>query len=345
MSLKHLQLHKIFTTSTANDTEASTHCSHCQSSPSTLTNSRRNCVHHLKKSAKRFGSSNNTMLYKFLLIYALVFLAFNPLILCMRHQDVVATNVATISLTTPSTNSIDTSESLLKSESSSDVVEGEDDSEDEDWDDDQNYAAPSRDEVAQEYQKQLKAYAKNTQLQNEMKNSFASTVKPRRTTEGSCLSTACLARKDIEEASTESIRKHILMKLGMEHEPNITNYPKLTEEFRERLCKKMNISPKNCLGKKPSNVEYQSDDPLGSQSEDYESDRDVVTAEEDVQFLSFENRIYAFPSSEYYRIIHSSTFAFERSAGWLIPPFFRWSNPSTSTPTPLFSVFIAKNSC
>lgn len=236
------------------------------------------------------------MLYKFLLIYVLVFVAFSPFILCMRHPEMPS--VSGLSQVTPSTNSIDAKEPLHgKSESSSieDSLPDEDD-----WDDDQNYAAPSKDEVEQEYQKQFKAFAKKTQQKNEARNSIATTVKPRRTTEGSCSSSACIARKDIEEASTESIRKHILMKLGMDHEPNTTSYPKLSEEFRESLCKKMNISPENCLGKKPPNVEYQSDYPIDMHYEDYESDRDVVTAEEEVQFLSFENRIYAFPSSEYY---------------------------------------------
>lgn len=227
------------------------------------------------------------MLQKFLLIYALIFIIFSPLILCMQHQDVPI--VSALSSATPSTNSIDVKSEIIIDDSLP---------EDDDWDDDRNYGAPSKDEVAEEYQKQFKAFAKKTQLKNEVKNSIATTVKPRRTTEGSCSSTACRARKDIEEASTESIRKHILMKLGMEHTPNITNYPKLTEEFLEHLCKKMNVSPENCLGKKPSNVEYQSDDPIDTHYEDYD-DRDVVTAEEDVQFLSFENRIYAFPSSEY----------------------------------------------
>lgn len=220
---------------------------------------------------------------------------FSPNILCMRHPEVPSVSV--LSQATPSTNSIDTKETLHGQSESSSMEDNL--PEDDDWDDDQNYAAPSKDEVEQEYHKQFKAFAKKTQQKNEAKNSIATTVKPRRTTEGSCSSSACMARKDIEEASTQSIRKHILMKLGMDHEPNSTNYPKLTEEFRERLCKKMNISPENCLGKKPANVEYQSDYPIDMQDDDYESDRDVVTADEEVQFLSFENRIYAFPSSKY----------------------------------------------
>lgn len=205
----------------------------------------------------------------------------------MQHQDMSNVTAAS-SLATPSTNSIDPNDD--KNESLESEIPSS-----EELDDDQNYAIPSKQEVEQEYMKQFNAFAKKTpQTQHNDVHTFATTVKPRRTFEGSCQSTSCLLRKDIEEASTQSIRKHILMKLGMDHEPNITTYPKLTDQFREMLCKRMNISPENCLGKKSHNVEYQSDDP---NEEIYENDRDVVTAEEDVQFLSFENRIYAFPST------------------------------------------------
>lgn len=305
MSLKHLQLHKNFITSTANDTEISTYCSDCQSTPSTLKSSeitRRNCVSHLKKSVKRIGHPN-TMFHKFLLIYVVVFAAFSPLILCMRHQD-----ESDLSLITPSTNSIDTKEMAnAKSEINFDYS---DDAEDEESDEDQIILAQA--DVREGYEKQFKAFAKNFPVKNEIKNSHATTMKPTRSlsVEGSCLSTACLARKDIEIASTESIRKHILMKLGMEHEPNKTNYTKLTDEDRELLCKKFNISPEKCLGKKMSNVEYQSDDPIDSHYDDYGSDRDVITEEEDVQFLSYENRIYAFPSSTYYLYLSNRTYSF-----------------------------------
>lgn len=300
MSLKHLQLCKNFTTSTANDTETSTHCSHCHSTPTFFEYSeitRRNCVHHLKKSVKKISVAN-TMFHKFLLIYAIVFVVFSPLILCMRHQDLPNGSALTPQMT-PSTNSIDMK--ATQNDKSELSYEEDGDTDEEESDEDQkDEFAPSSSDVIKEYEKQFKAFAKTFPVHNENKNHHLTTLKPRKTTEGSCSSTVCLARKGMEEASTESIRKHILMKLGMEHEPNKTNYPKLTEEFRERLCKKINISPENCLGKKFPSVEYQSDDPVDSQYVDYgeDVDRDVVSEEEDVQFMSVENRIYAFPSSK-----------------------------------------------
>lgn len=312
MSLKHLQLCKSFTTSTANDTETSTHCSHCHSTPTFFEYSeivRRNCVHHLKKSVKKI-SLGNTMFNKFLLIYAIVFVVFSPLILCMRHQDLPIGSALTPQMT-PSTNSIDMK--ATQNEKSELSYEEDGDNDEEESDEDQNDDfAPSSSDVIKEYEKQFKAFAKTFPVHNnENKNHHLTTLKPRKTTEASCSSSVCLARKGIEEASTESIRKHILMKLGMEHEPNKTNYPKLTEEFRERLCKKINISPENCLGKKLPSVEYQSDDPVDSQYVDYNEDgRDVVTEEEDVQFMSVENRIYAFPSSKF-DFICTSTLAMD----------------------------------
>ena len=295
MCQEHLKL----TTLTTNDTADSTHCSRCQSAPTFLEfskNTRRSCVRRLKRSVNRVGLAS-IMHHKFLLIYALVFIAFSPLVTCMRHQE-LPNESASIQIT-PSTNSIDT-KTILNAKSDSSYDEDSDNFEEES----EEYI-PSSEEVRKEYEKQFQAHSKNISISNENKNSHLTTMKPiRPIEEGSCASTACLARKDIEKASTESIRKHILMKLGMEHEPNETNYPKITKEFREFICKRMGISPENCHGKKLPNVEYQSDDPVESHYDDYDGDRDVITEEEDVQFLSFENRIYAFPSSKFSHKFH-----------------------------------------
>lgn len=210
----------------------------------------------------------------------------------MRHQELP--NESALIQITPSTNSIDT-KAILNAKSDSSY---EDDSDNVEEESEETFI-PSPEEVRKAYEQQFQMHSKNVSLNNENKNSQLTTMKPiRASEEGSCSSTACLARKDIEKASTESIRKHILMKLGMEHEPNQTNYPKVTKEFRELICKQMSISPENCFGRKLPNVEYQSDDPVDTHYDDYDGDRDVVTEEEDVQFLSFENRIYAFPSSK-----------------------------------------------
>lgn len=217
-------------------------------------------------------------------------IVFNPIILCVQHNEI---STSTMSQVTPSTNSINIIPAM--NDKSSDSYEYEDDEQSEE---DKRDYTPSMIDVKNAYDSQFKAFANNFP-KNENKRIHITTVKPRMIVEmGSCKSSVCQARKDIENASTESIRKHILMKLGMTHEPNMTSYPKLTEEYREILCKRVNIDPEKCLGNKPSSLEYQSDDPIDSYYDDGR-DRDVVTEEEDVQFLSYENRIYAFPSSKF----------------------------------------------
>lgn len=228
------------------------------------------------------------MCSKFLLIYAIALTLLSPLTLCLRHQEPPTKSF--LSQVTTSTNSIDSKAIKDMSE-----ISIEDDHSDEDSD--QESYEPSVD-VREEYERQYKAYAKNVTVKSEITNAYKTTTNPRRTFEASCSSSVCRARKDIEEASTQSIRKHILMKLGMEHEPNKTNYPKLTKEFRELLCKRININPENCFGTVLPNVEYQSDDPLESNDE-YDSDRDYESDDEEVSFMSFENRIYAFPNSKW----------------------------------------------
>lgn len=299
MCQKHLKFYKDLTTSTTNDTADATHCSRCQSTPSFFEiskNTRRSCVHHLKRSVKRVGLVN-TMLHKFLLIYLLVFVAFSPLIMCMRHQE-LPKDSALIQITS-STNSIDTTLLLdAKDDSSeddeSDIVEEE--------------PEELNDEIVKKmYAIQFQTHAKNISLNNVNKDSHLTTVKPStdfRDTprRGSCSSTACLARKDMEEEARAAIKQHILTRIGREHEPNGTikypEIPKNLEDTIEKLCKENKIRPENCFGTKSSTVEYQSDDPVDSNYDDYDGDRDVVSEEEEVQFLAIENKIYAFPSSK-----------------------------------------------
>lgn len=260
-------------------------CTHCRS---TLLFIKRTKISHCYQ-----NDASKTMFHKFLLIYAMLLVTFSPAVICTRLGDLQTGNV--LSQVTTSTNSIDKHVALA---GKSEIIYDDGDTYDESDENQSDYELSSSD-VRKEYEKQFKAFAKSTE-KNAGKSSHDVTTLPTLASDSSCSSTACSARKDIEDASTESIRKHILMKLGMEHEPNKTNYPKLSEEFKERLCKKINISPADCLGKKPNNVEYQSDDPIDSHYDDYMSEHDTtIENEEDVQFLSFENRIYAFPSSKY----------------------------------------------
>ncbi|CRL08163.1 CLUMA_CG020966, isoform A [Clunio marinus] len=154
----------------------------------------------------------------------------------------------------------------------------------------QSYSAIS------EYERQYKSYTKNITKKIGVLPSKKNVESLIKSMEGSCLSTVCKARKDIEDASTESIRKHILFKLGMDHEPNITNYPKITDEFREILCKRINISPENCFGRKLPSNEYQSDAPIAPNNNDYDEDQSTQFYE-DERYMSYDNRIYAFPST------------------------------------------------
>lgn len=231
------------------------------------------------------------MFNKFLLIYAIIAVVFSPLILCMRHHELPTGSAS--SQMTPSTNSIDAQATLSE-------MSVEDENEEDESDEDQITYAQSSDDIKDMYKQQFMEFPKKFPIKNEIENPEVTTAKPQGTTQGSCSSNSCHKRKDIEDASTETIRKHILMKLGMEHEPNRTTYPKVPEELRERMCKSINMNHEHCLGRKLTNVEYQSDDPSDTHYDDYDGDRDVITDEEEVQFLSFENRIYAFPSSEFH---------------------------------------------
>lgn len=292
MSRKQLQLINNFTKSTANDTET---CSLCHSAPKLFKSreiSRRHNVCHQK-----VGQSF-TMLHKFLLIYALVFLMFSPLILCMRHQH---NPNGVVNHMTPATNSID-NEAILSVRSEVSSSEASEEESEEDYDE----TTPPPHIVKEAYEQQARTFTKVPPIKAEIKNvrTTAATPSPPRHREnqagsGSCSSSMCQSRKNIEEANTESIKKHILMKLGMEHEPKKTSYPKYKEEDLVKLCKRMNISVDNCLNRKSPSVEYQSDDPTDMIFDDFDGDHEaIVASDEDVQFLSYENRIYAFPSSK-----------------------------------------------
>jgi hypothetical protein len=298
--LKSYRKHKSLTVlTTFNDTETSSYCSHCHNSLSLVEYNkinRRNCICHRQRTVKIIKQTN--MISKSLLIYVLISLLFCPYIFCLRsYQGSTASQVTT------SRNSIDENKKIFFNEKDS----YEDNIEESEEDDlvDQNEFKTS--DIQKAYEKQFQAFPKNLNVKSELQNGQLTTsmpFTPRRTTgnaipspASACSSSVCLARKNLEEASTESIRKHILMKLGMEHEPNKTNYPKLPDELREILCKRMNINSEQCFGTKQTNIEYQSDEPFASQNGDYESGYDVVE-EKDVPFMSYENRIYAFPSSK-----------------------------------------------
>lgn len=244
------------------------------------------------------------MHHKFLLIYALLFVALSPtLVLCMRHHERPNESASSLSQTTPPpTNSID-SESSVSDKSENSREDDEDASDDESYEDrGSEYRSV---EILNMYKTQYATFSKkeNAKVDAQDDRQLTTMKSPARTLEGgSCLSTACLARQDIEKANEENIRKHILMKLGMPNEPNKTrHYPDLPQIVLERYCKSMGLSVASCFGSASPNVEYQSDGPINlNYDEDFNGEQETITEEEDVQFLSFENRIYAFPSSKFH---------------------------------------------
>lgn len=288
---------------TTNDIEFASHCSYCQSTSSTLLNAD-HTPHRssLRRSAKKFRLPY-TMHHKFLLIYALLFAALSPtLVLCMRYQDKSNESASSLSQTTPPpTNSIE-SESSVSDKSEISREDDEDANDDESYEDRGSEYRSS--EILNMYKTQYATFSKKENAKVDAKDHQLTTMKsPVRTLDGgSCLSTSCLARKDIEKANEENIRKHILLKLGMPNEPNKTrHYPDLPKIVLERYCKGMGLSVESCFGSASPNVEYQSDGPINlNYDEDFNGEQETITEEEDVQFLSFENRIYAFPSSKFH---------------------------------------------
>jgi len=166
--------------------------------------------------------------------------------------------------------------------------------------------------------------------------------------ENTCSSASgCLARKDLEEASAASIRKHILLKLGMEQAPNRTDYPRLSDEFKRMVCKSNNMKVEECFGKfrapaVAASYEYQSDDPFSDDVQQYDDDdieereRDAEIPIDEVQYLSVDSRIYAFPNGELHASREESSsltfyFFFAAAVFWgehyAIPTSFLSLNP------------------
>lgn len=171
----------------------------------------------------------------------------------------------------------------------------EDDDEEEPSDEESEYgASPSSAEVFKYYEQQSRNYSKTTPKTSHTPHAAlpTSTIEPK-----SC-SGSCLDRQALESAALDSFKKHLLTKLGMENMPNVTKAHKLPEKMLEEICAGMKLPPDYCTGMPPrNNYEYQSDGP-GSSFDEF--DTDVIEEEEDVQYMSAESRIYAFPSGKYH---------------------------------------------
>jgi hypothetical protein len=167
------------------------------------------------------------------------------------------------------------------------------DSEEED-EDEMESVTPSRSEVRLHYAIQSSNYTRSTPKTAHTPH----TTDPTTTIEPQTCAGSCLDRQTRENAALKSFKDILLKKLGMEHMPNVTKAHKLPDWMLEQMCIGMKMPPEYCTGKASrkgdNNYEYQSD---GTGAWDEEPD--VIEDHEDVQFMSSESRIYAFPSSEF----------------------------------------------
>lgn len=201
-----------------------------------------------------------------------------------------------------SANRFDTSQ-----EDSSDGVESEDNYEEHSDENDYGGGGPSKAEIFKYYEQQSKNYSKTTPKMSHTPHAqpLTSTMAPK------ACSGSCKDKQALENAALDSFKKHLLTKLGMEKMPNITKAPKIPENMLEDICIGMKLPPESCTGKSSyRNYEYQSDGP----SDLDEFNTDVIEEEEDVQYMSAESRIYAFPSSKlsYQNYKHPLNYAYKR---------------------------------
>lgn len=147
----------------------------------------------------------------------------------------------------------------------------------------------ANEEISHYYAEQSRNYSKTTS-----DPSFTPyMVLPTTTIQPPACSGSCSDKQARENAALDSFKKQLLARLGMEHTPNVTKYHKLPDSILEEFCKRTNLPPEYCTGTTSyKNYEYQSDGPRNFE----EFDMDVIEEEEDVQYMSAESRIYAFPN-------------------------------------------------
>lgn len=269
--------------------EDETHCC-CSLKEITVMNNKRNIGKH------SYHSHQTSIAQKILIISIIILLALSSCVKCMRHMSMEEEK------STPGHNSIAKNIQISSLEDNNNNKSDDDDDEDDDFDyssnnsDESGDATYSNDKVLEYYQQQKANYSQSQLNENtEMSltpHTSTTTAAPKSGCQGSCLD-----RPSLESAALDSIKKHLLMKLGMEKFPNVTKTQKLPDLMLEALCTKNNMPVEYCTGKTMSkvNVEYQSDEPANMPAID---SSDVIEEEEDVQYMSVENRIYAYPSSE-----------------------------------------------
>jgi hypothetical protein len=315
----------------SNLTDSSPYCSQCNSIPSSSTlcyNDAHQSFSHTidlicSKKRKKRSHVEFARVFKHLLIYASIALIVLPTANCLRHLDssLANTNIDT----TNNNNNKSASEGIIASNNSplkshekhetngnnnqygsdeiwsqTGIEEVDIDTTDEQYDDD---SIDVFNAYIKQHQESIKNDKKNDakKSKNSQNKSQTDSISNQNKEPQTCSSTkaGCMEREIVE---VESIKKHLLAKLGMQAEPNSTRYPKLKESQIRKICKSFHM--RDCHGTLTKNRDYQSDD-----SEMFQMDEDEDTFmdeqdEEDSQFSASEKRIYAFPSCKLNNIFH-----------------------------------------
>lgn len=176
---------------------------------------------------------------------------------------------------------------------------------------------------------------KNDEIEADNKSSHAKSTEKTNVEEssgGTCAKSVAGGCKSREDMEVESIKKHLLFKLGMQKEPNVTKYPKISDAVMKIFCERYDMSEDACFGRKP---DYQSDEYDSSTDEINDFDTDDVSDDEKYQYSAIQQRISTFPSSEYFAI------SFSR---WqkLISRKLKIANFHSTTLSPFFRIYISR---
>ena len=262
---------------------------------------------------------------KYLLIYVVISLVFNPTVWCLKASAEQSQN--TIKITEAhsvitATNSIEY-QNLNYSNDSEHKNYPKDDDEYEIVNDE--YVKPSDQEtVLREYQKQYLQQAtinpiyhpiiqpnwpiyqsnsnhKSIELSSKEQLSLSSSTSSSSSSSSSSSQCAsCQNNDELKKASLESIKRHVLMKLGMEHEPNITRFPSVPKNILQVFCKSYGRQAVNgCESSKYENEyvsEYQAD---AARNEQDDNVTPLISNEDEDEYFPITNRIYAFPNRKF----------------------------------------------
>lgn len=182
--------------------------------------------------------------------------------------------------------------------------------------------------LSEKSQKSAKTNNKNDEIEADNQMSHAKSTEKTNVEEssvGTCAKSVAGGCKSREDMEVESIKQHLLLKLGMQSEPSGKKFPKLSDAVTRKFCERFKISEDACFGRKS---DYQSDEYDSSASDLNEYfDTDDINEDEKYQFSAIQQRISTFPSCEY--------FAFHFHNGkHLIPRKLKITNFHSNLPPP-----------